>query len=365
MNNADIKGRINKIFKNLKADELDAVVLTSGANVRYVTGFSGDDSWAVVIGRKVWLVTDSRYTEQAQGECAGCRIVERKGGIVDAVVGVVGKCKRVERLGVEYRTSLRDFEELKKKLNRVRKVRVSQASGVVSKVRMVKDEFEVSAIRKAAKIAKRAIGGALGELRVGMAECELAGLIEFNMRKLGSSASFDTIVAFGANGSMPHYVPAKRKLRKNDTILIDFGARFEGYCSDMTRCFGVGKVKGEYLRAYDAVKRAQAAAIKAVSAGVKIADVAGAARKVIEEAGLPQYGHGTGHGLGLEVHELPTVSRRNDAVLEAGQVITIEPGVYLPGEFGIRVEDDVLVTKDGCEILTRGKRSPELEILER
>ena len=193
-----------------------------------------------------------------------------------------------------------------------------------------------------------------------MTEATFAGMIELGFRKSGVTAAFETIVCFGANASRPHHIPGKRKLRKNDTILIDFGAKYKGYNSDKTRCFGVGKVKRDFQKAYDAVALAQQMAIDLIADGVRCKDIDTAARKIIKEAGFAVFGHGLGHGLGLEVPELPVLFGKSKDKLKTGQVVTVEPGIYIPGRFGIRIEDDVLVTKTGCKILTRTKNSPPL-----
>jgi len=177
-------------------------------------------------------------------------------------------------------------------------------------------------------------------------------MIDFQLRKSGATNSFETIVAFGPNASRPHHQPGKKKLRQKDTVLIDFGAKYKGYCSDITRCFALGPMTALYRKAFDVVEQAQAAAIKAIKAGVKLTDVDSAARDAIRGTTLPVYSHGTGHGLGLEIHELPFLKPDTKETLKAGQVITIEPGIYIPGKLGIRIEDDVLVTKTGAKILT-------------
>jgi Xaa-Pro aminopeptidase len=181
----------------------------------------------------------------------------------------------------------------------------------------------------------------------------LAGRLDFQIRKLGAVNSFETIVAFGPNASRPHHRPGNRKLKKNDCVLIDFGVRYKGYCCDLTRCFAVGKPSAFYKKVYDVVQEAQTAAIKMVKAGVEIRRVDAAAREVIAKQDLPVYGHGTGHGLGLEVHEEPVISADAKGKLQAGMIFTIEPGVYIPGKLGVRIEDDILVTESGSRILTR------------
>jgi len=348
MNDGNLKKRLKAVRSQLRTKGLDGLIVTRQANVCYLTGFTGDDSWAVVTGRRVYLITDSRYTEQAQGECAGCVIVERAGGMGEAVGEVVNRQGSVGTVGVEKSVSLAGFEALKKNVT----ARVKGVAGAVEDVRQIKDELEVRAIAKAGAVAGAALGKISRYMKSPVTEIELAGRLDFEIRRLGAVNSFDTIVAFGANGSRPHHIPGGRKLRKNDTILIDFGAKVGGYCSDITRCFVIGKATREYSRAYEVVLASQRTAIELVRAGVAIKDVDAAARKVIADAGLPVFGHGTGHGLGLEVHELPVVSGRNREKLRAGQVITVEPGVYIPGKFGIRIEDDVLVTAKGCRVLT-------------
>ena len=189
-----------------------------------------------------------------------------------------------------------------------------------------------------------------------MTEIHAAGILDFEMRKLGATASFETIMAFGGHGSRNHHRPGGRRLRKNDTILVDFGVRLEGYCSDTTRCFVFGKASRQYEKVYYSVLAAQEAAIRKIRAGMELREVDAAAREVLEERGLPVYGHGTGHGLGLQVHENPYLSRSGSGQLRAGDVVTVEPGVYLAGKLGVRIEDDVLVTDGGCRVLSRDRR---------
>jgi len=340
--------RVGAIRRLLKGKGVDCLILTKAVNVTYVTGFTGEDSWAVITGRGVWLVTDSRYTEQAEGECAGCKIIERAGPIAAALGKFVGRFKSVGAVAVEKSASVAVVEELRKNL----KGRVRTVGGVVEAVRGIKDASEIACVRVGIRIADEALKKVRRRFKAGVSENELAGALDFEIRKLGGRNSFDTIVAFGANASRAHHQPGGKKLKVNDTILIDYGARYKGYCCDVTRCFTVGKVSGFYLKVYEAVKEAQAAAIKIVRAGARIEVVDSAARDVIAGYDLPVYGHGTGHGLGLEVHEGPVVARERKGTLKAGELITIEPGVYIPGKLGVRIEDDVLVTETGCKVLS-------------
>jgi len=349
MNREVIGKRIKAIRRQLSKKKINCLIVTKPANVTYTTGFLGDDSWAVITGRAVYLLTDSRYTEQAQKECVGCGIIQRKDSLAEAVAKLCKKLKSVRMVAVEKSTSVADFEALKKRV----KLRLKPTASIIESIRRAKDSSEVAVIKAAASIAARALRQTLRYIKPGVSENELAGMLDFQIRKLGATNSFETIVAFGPNASRPHHQPSRRKLKKRDTILIDFGAKYKGYCSDITRCFAVGRPSHFYKKAYDVVQQAQAAAIKTVKAGVEMVKVDAAAREAIAEHDLPVYGHGTGHGLGLEIHENPFLNTESKGKLQAGMVLTIEPGVYIPGKLGVRIEDDILVTDTGCKILTR------------
>ena len=352
-----IRRRIKAIRRRMSKKRINCLIVTRPANVTYVTGFLGEDSWAVLTSSRVWLVTDSRYTEQAQKECPSCKIIDRAGPMADAVAELMKKLKSVRTVTVEESTSVAEFEQLKKTV----KGRLRTAEDVVESARMIKDETEIATIKAAASVSTRALRQTLAHIKPGVSESELAGMLDFQIRKLGARNSFETIVAFGPNASRPHHQPGTRKLKKKDTVLIDFGARYKGYCSDITRCFVVGEATAFYMRVFDAVEQAQAAAIKTIRADAKLTDVDSAARQAIAEADLPVYGHGTGHGFGLEIHESPFLKADAKGKLEAGQIITIEPGIYIPGKLGVRIEDDVLVTETGHKTLTRScSHSPQL-----
>jgi Xaa-Pro aminopeptidase len=343
-----IRKRIRAIRRELDKKKIRFLLVTKPANVTYLTGFLGADSWAAVAGGRVWLLTDSRYTEQAQKECPSCKIIERAGLMAGAVAKLVEKLKSVRTSAVEDTTSLADFEQLKKKV----KARFRTVVGILETLRSIKDESEIATIRSAAAVSTKALAQTLSYIKPGVTESELAGMLDFQIRKLGARNSFETIVAFGPNGSRPHHQPGKRKLKQKDAVLIDFGASCNGYCSDITRCFVIGGMTALYKKAYDVVEQAQAAAIKTIKPGVKITQVDAAAREVIDKTDLPVYGHGTGHGFGLEIHESPFLKPDGKGKLEPGQIITIEPGIYIPGRLGIRIEDDILVTEAGHKILT-------------
>jgi Xaa-Pro aminopeptidase len=353
MNREVIANRIKLIRHELNKNKIDCLIVTHPPNVTYMTAFMGADSWAMITNRQTLLLTDSRYTEQAQKECAGCKIVIRANSepIAQAAAKWVRQLKSVQtnKVRVEKSVSLACFEALQKSM----KTRLKTADGIIESLRSVKDKFEITAIRTAASIAAKALKQTICRIKPGMTENELAGLLDYQIRKLGATIGFGTIVAFGANASRPHHQPSGKALKKTDTVLIDFGAKYKGYCCDITRCFAVGKATAFYKKVFDVVEHAQAAAIKMVKAGVEIIRVDAAAREVIAKKGLPVYEHGTGHGFGLEIHELPFIKAVTTGRLRAGEVITIEPGVYIPGKLGVRIEDDVLVTETGCKILTQ------------
>jgi len=349
MNRDIITKRIRAIRRELNKKKIKCLIVTKPANVTYATGFMGEDSWAAITKGNVYLLTDSRYTEQAQGECPYCTIIERSNSMSELAAKLVQKLKSVRTVTVEKSTSLADFEALKKHV----KARFRSVANVIETVRSFKDNTEIKTIEASASIATRALKQTLPHIKPGVTESELAGMLDFQIRKLGATNSFPTIVAFGPNASRPHHQPSRKKLKQKDTVLIDFGAKYKGYCSDITRCFAVGGPRTFYKKVYDVVEQAQASAIKMIKAGVKMKGVDAAAREVIDKNGLPVYGHGTGHGLGLEIHESPFLKVESKGKLKAGQVITIEPGVYIPGKLGVRIEDDVLVTETGYCILTR------------
>ena len=353
MEKVENRRRIKDVRQKIRELGIDALIVTEIQDVRYLSGFTGHDSWLMVLPRSVILITDSRYTEQSQRECVGCKIIQRSDGLIKEVATILAKSKSVTAIGIQDSCSVALFKRLRKDLS----VKVKAIKPMVYKLRMIKTADEVRLIRKATKIAFDSMDWALEQLKPGMTELELSALYEYQLSSHQATKGFDTIVCFGPNGSRNHHQPSSKRLRKNDTILLDFGANYQGYISDMTRCLAFGKRTLYFEKVYQVVARAQQVAIRAVKAGVKLCDVDAAARDVIKTSEFPLYEHGTGHGLGLQVHEFPNVSHagKNER-LQSGQVITIEPGVYLPGKLGVRLEDDVLVTDSGCRILSRDKR---------
>lgn len=347
MSDIYIEQRIKLAQNTLKHRQIDCLLLVSPANVTYFTGFMGHDSWAVITPKHTYLLTDSRYTEQADKECPHCRILERTGSMAQLAYGLTKRSRCIRTLHVEDTVSCAQFSALQKEVS----VPVKTTASLTS-LRMVKDAHESQLIRKAVRIAISAFEQTIQCIEPGIREFELAALLDYHIHKQGAGNAFDTIVAFGANGSRPHHQPGSRKLKTNDAILMDFGARYQGYCSDITRSFSIGRPPKDFIRAYDAVLQAQQAAIQTIKPNAAISDADQTARRVIKNNGFPVYGHGTGHGIGLDIHEGPTLNANNSEVFQCGQIVTIEPGIYLPGQFGIRIEEDVIVATNKAHVLT-------------
>ena len=348
MHRSSLSQRVRRIRQQMQDHAVDLLLLVRPSHVTYVTGFMGQDSWAVVTARRTYLLTDSRYTEQAQSECPTAEIVERMVTLA-RTVGTIADRSRAATAAVDPSITLADWTSVRRHL----RVRFKTLPDPVAPVRAIKGPDEIRCIRTAGRLARMALAQALPGLQPGSTETAFAGLLEYWLRRQGTTCAFDTIVAFGSNASRPHHRPCARRLRSNDTVLIDFGARYRGYCSDITRSFVVGRPSPLFLKAFDVVSRAQAASIRVIRPAAALTDVDGAARKVIRESGLPVYGHGSGHGIGLDIHEDPFLKPEATGALQPGHVLTIEPAVYLPGRLGVRLEDDVLVTAHGCQVLTR------------
>jgi Xaa-Pro aminopeptidase len=335
----------------LEAANVDALLFTSLRNIRYLTGFTGSNA-ALLLYRDARGVfyTDPRYAVQS-GQQVDCRVKVVKGPLTRPVLKDI-RSSSLKRIGLEQEhLTVAQFETLKKEMPvRAEFVLVS---GLIEGLRMVKDADEIAIIRASVDVNSRALESALKRLRPGMAEAEFATEIDYQSRRLGAEApAFDTIVAAGDRAALPHARPGAAKIISG-MLLIDMGAFRDGYASDMTRMVYVGSAPPKYKRNYRAVLEAQLAAIDAVKAGARTSAVDRAARQVLHGYGLERaFVHSTGHGLGLEIHEPPRIGRKDKTKLESGMAITIEPGVYIEGWGGIRIEDTVLVTQNGCEILT-------------
>jgi Xaa-Pro aminopeptidase len=350
--------RRRRLAGKLRRAKVDALLVTKSEDVRYLSGFTGEDSFLLVAGEWACLLTDGRFDEQARGECGDIDVHVRRGAISTAV-GDALKGRRVRRLGFQpENVTLVQHDAMAAALKgkRLRPVKDAAASA-----RMVKDAAEVAAIERAIRIGERAFEQMLAagvKGWVGRTERELAAELEYRMRQHGAEgASFETIVATGAHGSLPHHRPGGTRVKAGDAVLVDWGAKADGYCGDLTRVVFTGRIPPQLGEVYEVVRRAQQAGIAAVKAGAGLRRVDAAAREVIESAG---YGkeclHGLGHGVGLEIHEAPSMGKLAKGRLRSGMVVTVEPGIYLPGVGGVRIEDDVLVAAEGCRRLSRMSR---------
>ena len=335
----------------LKRKKLDAIFISNPANVSYLSGFKGGDSFLLIAKDKGALfITDSRYLQQAEKEIRGFEILCLKQPIINKIPQVIKK-SRLKRVGFE---SAHLSYKYVKMLNAKTAQRLIPIDGVVEKFRIIKNKAEIKIIKKSAKIAKKALKKTISHIKAGMNELEVAGYLEWRMRKEGAEKiAFPLIVASGANSAMPHAVLSKRRIKKQEPIVIDCGCVFEGYNSDLTRTIFLGRISAQLRSIYNTVKEAQEKAISLIRPGVKISAIDKAARDYIRKKGLGKYfGHTTGHGIGREIHEAPAISGKNPKVLKKGMVFTVEPGVYIPGLGGVRIEDMVLVTNKSCEVLT-------------
>jgi Xaa-Pro aminopeptidase len=351
--------RVEKLRRLLRTDQVDVLLVTSEPNVQYLTGFTGEAS-ALLVGKdRSLLVSDGRFSTQLQQECPGLDVHIRPVGqpLYEGLGEVVDKFG-ARRVGFEPSAlSVSSFETLKDKAKAVEWVGVA---GKVEALRSVKDRGEVEAIRRAIGQAERAFGMLRASLDQGDSEKDASDALEGFLRRCGAtSAAFPPIVAVGTRAALPHARPSGgSKVGDSDFVLVDWGASAGPYKSDLTRVLVTGKVTPKFEKVYRTVLAAQERGIAGLRPGATAGDVDAAARSVIEEAGLGRFfTHGLGHGLGLEIHENPFLRRGNPAKLKAGMVVTIEPGVYLPDWGGIRIEDDVLVTPDGPEVLTSVPRS--------
>jgi Xaa-Pro aminopeptidase len=337
-----MRGRGDRLAGLVAEAELERFLVTDLVNVRYLTGFGGTNG-ACVCGEGVRLfLTDFRYTERAEEEVEEWEVItisdDWLGGIAERLAGAVGF--------EDDHVSVRLREKLGEKL--ADGVELKAAGGKVEKLRRVKDEEELAAIAAAAELADEVWRWSLERGLAGRSERDIAAAAEARIRELGAEPSFPTIVAAGPNGALPHAEPGEREVGAGELVVFDMGAKLDGYCSDGTRTFAAGEPDEHSREVYETVLAAQAAALDAVAAGIRGEDVDSAAREPIAAAGHGErFGHGLGHGVGLEVHEAPRLSQRSDDVLEVGEVVTVEPGIYLPGELGVRIEDLVVVTEDG------------------
>jgi Xaa-Pro aminopeptidase len=353
--------RVDRLREKMAQEPVDGFLISSDLNWRYISGFRGDAGALLITHKSAYQFTDSRYIEQAQKEAVGFSTVMTTiegDEVKDAV-----KREGVKRLAFEKdHVTYKVWEKFKERFEGVELVGVSDW---VEEQRMIKTPREVQFVEKAQDIADDAFALLTDSIRMGAREIDLALEFEFTMRKMGSDGlAFPVIAVTGERSSLPHGVPTDRKIADGDFITFDFGARYQGYCSDETRTFVVGHLDAKHREVYEVVLQAQLAGLDAVKPGVMGKDVDAAGRKVIDAAGYgPYFGHGIGHGVGLEVHEGPSASKKSETILKPGMIVTVEPGVYIPGFGGCRIEDLVLVTETGSQVLSHSPK--ELRVLDK
>jgi len=330
----------------------DAMLIAKPENVVYLSDFKSSNCYLLITSGESYIITDFRYIEAAQSNKAGLVPVStgRDFTLFDAISKTGVKMLAIEEEYVTYGF----YKELSVKFNGSLK----SADGIIEGLRIIKDDYEKDCIRIAESIGDKAFTHMLEFLKVGMTEKEAALELEFAMRNLGAEGlSFDSIVASGTNSSMPHAIPGNRRFEPGDFLTMDFGCKYLGYCSDMTRTIAFGEPVKEQIDIYNIVKEAQQKSLETVCAGKNASDIDRTARDIIKYYGYSEcFGHGLGHGVGLEIHEAPTLNPSGREILKAGMTVTIEPGIYLPGKFGVRIEDLLIVNENGYEVLSSSQK---------
>lgn len=344
----------NRIFaarECLKRSQADLLLVTNLSNIRYLTGFTGSEATLVLGPDDAWFLTDSRYTSQANAEVGGAKVIQFSNKM-ESVTGVIrdtGAAKVAFEAGC---VSVQVYQELCAKLAGVAWIPVD--ADLVA-LRGVKDAGELAILEEVASIASQALMEIVGQVRPGAVESDIAWALEVAMRTGGAEGkSFDFIVASGERGALPHGRASEKRIAAGELVTIDYGAFYRGYCSDETVTVAVGQPDSRRLEIYETVRTAQQLAIDAVKPGLLFRDIDAKARDYIAQKGFGEYfGHGLGHGVGLDIHEYPTASPKSTTVIREGMVFTVEPGIYIPGFGGVRIEDTVVVEKDGCRRITK------------
>ncbi len=352
----DHLARQQRLAAELRRQKLPALLLTHLPNIRYICGFTGSAGLLLFIAgqrsHKLTFFTDGRYTQQAGEEVVGAKVViAKKSALLEACEAI--KRARLASVGFESEhLPYIVFQQIRDQLRG--KTRFKPAPGIVEQLRARKDADEIAHIRAAVLLGSNLFDSALKAIGPGVTEAEVAGELEFEARRAGAEKmSFDTIVAAGTRSALPHGRASAQPIPANGFIILDYGVILAGYCSDMTRTVHLGQISSEHRRMYHAVREAQLASIEAVRPGASCGEVDHAGREILKKAGYGAYfTHSTGHGVGIEVHELPRLAKGQEQKLEPGMVVTIEPGIYIPDDGGVRIEDMVLVTESGHEVLT-------------
>jgi Xaa-Pro aminopeptidase len=351
--------KLEKLRSSFEKLNIDGLVVASNFNRRYISNFTGSSGVVLISSDRALFITDFRYVEQATNQCEGFEIVQHSGAIIEEVA-VQAKKLGIKKLGFEQDhltfASYRSYEN-------VIEGELIPVSGVIEKLRLIKTSSEIKILKEAADIADAAYKHILDFIRPGKTELEVSNELEFFMRKAGAtSSSFDIIVASGYRGALPHGVASDKIIENGDLVTLDFGAYYKGFISDITRTVAVGEPSAKLKEIYDVVLEAQLRGMAGIKPGMTGREADALTRDYITEKGYGEYfGHSTGHGIGLEVHEGPALSSKSDIILETGMLVTVEPGIYIPGLGGVRIEDDTLITETGNETLTHSTK--ELIIL--
>jgi Xaa-Pro aminopeptidase len=356
----DYEARITGLREKVAGADVEALLVTNLTNVRYLCGFSGSNGQLLVTASGATFFTDPRYRARAGDLVQGAEVVVYESNLHESLGPRLSEAGTT-KVGIEAATmSVAQKSHLEDKLSGVE---LAPTKNLVEELRRRKDAEEVSLLREAVRISDEAFEWVLERLGPGRTEREIALDLEVEMRRRGAdSVSFEPIVGSGPLSAHIHHTPSDRELQTGDLVLLDFGARWQGYCSDLTRTVVLG-AGGDHRSVYEVVLAAQTAGIEAVSGGTACKDVDASARKVIDDAGYgATFGHGLGHGVGLDIHELPRFHKTSDETLVAGDVMTVEPGIYVTGSGGIRIEDCVLVTDEGCEVLGKAPKDTLIEL---
>ena len=341
--------RVQAFLDKMEEKELDGIIINNLKNVYYLTGFWGSNGTVFISRDRQILVTDARYIIAAKQEVTGFEIFAERDEL--AVIAKIAKDMGLSRIGFEDEISVSYYHRMQAAFEGLELIPHTQ---FVEALRMIKDETEIATIRKACSISDQAFHDALEFIKPGKTEIEIANFLDFRMRELGAAGlSFDTILASGINSSKPHAHPMQKPVELGEAITMDFGCLYEHYVSDMTRTIYLGHVSDEQAEIYNTVLTANQALIDQAKAGLGFRDFDKIPRDIIVEAGYGQYfTHGIGHGIGLDIHEEPYFSQTSTEVIKSGMVLTDEPGIYIEGKYGVRIEDDILITDTGCELLT-------------
>ncbi len=356
----NIQNRLAKLRLKMASEHLDAIFITSFPHRFYFAGFTGDSGYLLILPDRQYLLTDARFTLQAKNESADFEVVDYEGKLFGKMKEYINSAQ-AKRLGIEDASmSVAFYQKLKEALPEMEAVPFSE---VLTSLRRIKEPEELRRIAAAEEIGDRAFSYTIERMKIGMTEREVAALLEGCMRTLGAEkVSFDTIVASGARGALPHGVASEKKLEVGDAVVMDFGCIYEGYCSDMTRTVVMGRASDKLKAAYKSVLSAGELAIQGARAEMSAKDLDAIARNRLEKDGWGDYfTHSLGHGVGIDIHEAPTASPRSSDILESGMTVTVEPGIYLPGEFGIRIED--LIAFDGDKVRNFTHSRKELLII--